>query len=227
MSSHRAALRLWDLWSRFDGLEYSVRYPASRDVKGARVHRSRDLCEQDITVVDGIPVTTPARTLCDIGSVLGPSTVQRAVDHVVATGLVAKAELVEVRWRLGERGRDGIGALDAAIDALPCGAEETDSEGEVALLRLLAASGLPEPVRQHPVVIGTRTYHPDLSYPARKIVLEYDGVDPHTRIDRFVDDRRRQNDLIVAGWTVLRFTKDDIRDRAGAVAHQVRTLVDV
>jgi len=222
VASHRSALRIWGLRTRFDGLEVAVRYPKNRTLPDVAVHRSVDLIDADITVVDSIPVTSAARTLCDAGLIFPDHEVQRMVDHSVATGLVRPAELIEVRRRVGEHGRNGVVRLDQAIDGLPRGARDTESGPEVGLLRILIQAGLPRPVLQHRVRAGRGMYRLDVSYPDSMLGLEYDGLDGHSRIDRFVQDRRRQNELVGLGWTILRYTHADLRDRPGVLIGQVR-----
>ena len=199
-----------------------MRYPAQRRIPRAIVHRSVDLEPDDCVVVKGLPVTTPARTLCDAGLHFPPREVQRMLDHGIADGMVTRSEMAAIRERVGERGRNGVVSVDAALVGLPPGAEETDSSGEIALLRLIADRGLPEPVRQHPVRVGFNRYRLDLSYPDALLALEYDGRDIHTRYDRFVADRRRQNDIVSIGWTVLRYTLEELRDRPSVVARPIR-----
>ncbi|MDU2240045.1 MAG: DNA-binding response regulator [Paenibacillus sp.] len=49
-----------------------------------------------------------------------------------------------------------------------------------------------------------------------QLAIEIDGYGPHLRnISRiqFADQCRRQNDLILDGWKILRFTYDDVNDR--------------
>ncbi|MEZ5245148.1 MAG: type IV toxin-antitoxin system AbiEi family antitoxin domain-containing protein [Acidimicrobiales bacterium] len=226
-ASHRSALRLWDMRTVDDEVEVTIRYPASRVLDGVGVHRSVDLDPRDVTHLEEIPVTSPARTLADAGLVFPAHEVRRLVDHSVAVGKVTKSELIDVRRRFSQHGRNGLVSLDLAIDALPAGAAETDSGPEVALLRLLADAGLPEPVRQHRVMIGGAPRFIDLAYPQVRLALEYDGNDPHTRVDRFESDRRRQNGLVLLGWTVLRYTHGDLRDRPHHVVRQIRSLLDL
>ncbi len=223
VGSHRAAMRVWGLRTRFDDLEVSVAYIGNRALRGVVVHRSVDLVSRDLTIVKGLPVTTPARTLCDAGLIFPHTEVQRLTDHAVAIGLVTPRELIAVRRRrLGTQGRNGVVRLDHAIDGLPVGAGRTESGPEVAVLRLLTTSGLPDPALQHEVEVDGRRYRLDLAFPEARLGIEYDGVDAHSRVDRFVEDRRRQNDLAEAGWTILRYTHADLRDRPGVIVRQVR-----
>ena len=225
VASHRSALRLWGFRSRDDALEVSVRRPATGALRGVVVHRSVDLEVCDITEQHGIAVTTVARTLCDAGLIFPASEVQRLVDHAVATEMVSPVDLLHVRRRVGEHGRNGVVKLESAVDGLPAGAGLADSGPEIALLRVIEAAGLPVPVLQHQVVVPGGCRFIDVAYPSARLALEYDGVDEHTRVHRFVDDRVRQNDLVLRGWTVLRYTHAQLRDRPWDVVDQIRRLL--
>jgi very-short-patch-repair endonuclease len=58
----------------------------------------------------------------------------------------------------------------------------------------------------------------DLALPGLRIAIEYDGREVHDRPDVFVHDRRRQNALVGAGWTVLRFSAADLTSPERIVA---------
>jgi len=72
--------------------------------------------------------------------------------------------------------------------------------------RAIVAGGLPEPAQQHRVSTGTRRCRIDLAYPALRLAIEVDGWEHHRTRSAFDDDRARANDLVAAGWNVLRFT---------------------
>ena len=65
----------------------------------------------------------------------------------------------------------------------------------------------------------------DLALPDSRLALEHDGRAVHDRADAFVSDRRRQNALVAAGWTVLRFTAEDLRRGAAPAVAQVLGLL--
>jgi very-short-patch-repair endonuclease len=83
-------------------------------------------------------------------------------------------------------------------------------------VRALVAAGLPELVQQHRVTIGNRRYRIDLAYPEKKLAIELDGWDTHRHRSAFDEDRARANELVVAGWHVLRFTSTMTNDQAVA-----------
>jgi very-short-patch-repair endonuclease len=78
----------------------------------------------------------------------------------------------------------------------------------------MVAAGLPEPTQQHRVRVGNRRYYIDLAYPDLKLAIEIDGWDGHRTRSAFDDDRARANDLVVAGWRLLRFTSHTTNEQA-------------
>ena len=61
----------------------------------------------------------------------------------------------------------------------------------------------------------------DLAWPDRRVLVEFDG-DVHRDRRVFVKDLRRQNLLVLAGWTVLRFSSADVLGRPEYVVAAVR-----
>jgi very-short-patch-repair endonuclease len=89
--------------------------------------------------------------------------------------------------------------------------------------RLLKRSRLPMPARQHP--IGERSA--DFAYVDERIVIELDGGDSHMRKEVFEDDRQRQNEFVINGWLVLRFTWDDVTKRSDRVVETIRYALEM
>lgn len=222
VGSHRTSLRLWDFRSVDDEVEVSVRYPANVTAPGAIVHRSRDLTEHDFTFINAIPVTTPARTLCDAGLIFPEDEVMRMTHHGIARGLVTAADLWAYRRRVGRQGRNGVGVLDRVLRSLPPNIAAAESGPEIEMARMFVDHGLPEPVCQHPVVACGRRYRIDFAYPEHRLAIEYDGFRAHATPEGFARDSTRQNDLQQCGWTVLRFTWHDLRTSPAGVARRIR-----
>ncbi len=147
------------------------------------------------------------------------------IRHAVATGLITVPALVQFRERVGRQGRNGVGAVDEALEVLPESAAEAESGPEVAILEICRARRLPMPAVQLPIVAQGRQYRLDLAYPTEKIAIEYDGFAAHTAPEQFARDRQRQNTLVLDGWLVLRFTKEDLRV-PGDVAGKIRQALD-
>lgn len=82
--------------------------------------------------------------------------------------------------------------------------------------RLLRRHRLPQPEAEYEVLGGR--YRVDFAWPEARLAVEVDGYATHSSVHAFQENRARQNDLVAAGWTVLRFTWADVRGRHGWVA---------
>jgi hypothetical protein len=138
-----------------------------------------------------------------------------AIDMAVCAGLTDAAALV--RYAGAAKGRHGAGRL-RSLAALAAPAE---SPMETRLRWLLIQAGLPHPEVQTNLRDGKARFigRADLYYPTAKLILEYDGGNHR---ERLVEDDRRQNLLISAGFRVLRFTAADIYTRPDVIGAQVR-----
>jgi very-short-patch-repair endonuclease len=88
---------------------------------------------------------------------------------------------------------------------------------------LVHRAGLPAPIPQFEVRDGGGSFlaRADLAWPERRVLVEFDG-DVHRQRAVFVKDARRQNRLVAAGWTLLRFTSADILGRPDQVTADIR-----
>lgn len=87
----------------------------SEDALVIRVHYE-DLYPEDVTEIDGIPVTTPARTLLDLATVTDDRELEDAVANALRRGLTHRSEILEVIARYPHH--RGGRRLRALIDAL-------------------------------------------------------------------------------------------------------------
>lgn len=93
------------------------------------------------------------------------------------------------------------------------------------LHRLLREAKMDGWVVNHLVMLSGIEYWIDVAFVARRLAVEVDGWAWHSDVDRFTYDRRRQNALILAGWTVLRFTWHDLTSRPQTVIAQIKAAV--
>jgi very-short-patch-repair endonuclease len=167
-------------------------------------------------LLDGLPVTTPARTALDLGCWYPLTSAVAAIDALArATELeAADAELLAQRYP----GRRGIVRAREALDLMDAGAQ---SPKESWLRVLLVRAGLPRPRTQIPVEDenGDRFAYLDMGWDQPKVAAEYDGA--HHRTDRaqFGYDIRRLEKLQRLGWTVVRVTAED---RPADIVRRVR-----
>lgn len=104
-------------------------------------------------------------------------------------------------------------------------AEPAESPMETRLRWLLIEAGLPRPQVQSVLrdPDGRFVGRADLYYPVAHLVIEYDGANHR---ERLVEDNRRQNAVLSAGFRLLRFTAADINQRRDAVTMQVRRALN-
>jgi very-short-patch-repair endonuclease len=185
---------------------------------GIEVHRRHALQARDRTTAHGMPITTVARTLLDLGAVVRAHRLERAVAQAERLRLYDHRSVVELLARC--RGHRGAGALRAAVD---CGAELTRSDLEARVLAAIRRAGLPAPrINDRVVVPGHAPLEADFHWPAEQLIVETDGYETHGTRAAFDADRRRDAALQAAGYRVLRFTA---RSAASEVVGLIDTLL--
>jgi very-short-patch-repair endonuclease len=186
---------------KWDDRYPEVTTPRSAKHRGLRIHRSRELAREDVTIRRNIPVTTPARTLIDLSSVLPYKELRRATREAHRLKLVTITQLTTAMHRLGPR--RGTANLQRI---LATGIPPTRSELEDAFLDLCAEGGLQPPQVNEPMILDGREIIPDFRWPNERLVVEADGAEWHD--DRLAreDDADRQAILEAHGERVIRVT---------------------
>jgi very-short-patch-repair endonuclease len=203
-------------------LEVSVDRGVRLRRRGLRVHESSDLDRCRIITIDGVPVTDPARTLLDLARFIGPMRLLRNIETCRRRGLVDWPDLIGTLLAHARRGRPGIRRFREVLAANSHREAVTDADLELLVLALLREHGLPEPVLHHEVWDGGRfVAEVDLAYPERMIAMECDG-DVHLDPEVHERDLPRQNDLVLLGWMVLRFTPQRYRLHPRGIVAEVR-----
>jgi very-short-patch-repair endonuclease len=187
----------------------------SSRLAGAAVSRTR-IARNEIVRRRGLSTTGALRTVVDLG---GRDPLTEAVvvaDLFLHAGLVSVDELRD--YVAEHRGRKGVARLRRVVDQAEPKAE---SAMESRLRMLLALARLPRPELQVSVHDNECRFlgRPDLLYSRQRLAIEFDGGNHR---DRLVDDNRRQNGLVGAGFRLLRFTSADVYGNPEGVASQVR-----
>jgi very-short-patch-repair endonuclease len=162
--------------------------------------------------VSGIPTTTPARTLVDIGVPHGIGATGSCLDEARRRDLVTLEEVARVLHQVARKGRNGVGATRRILSERLAWDQITDSQLEDRFLRLIQRSDLPEPDGQFVVrdEAGGFVARVDFAYPDAALLVELDGAAYHSDRETFQRDRLRQNRLVSLGYRVLRFTYWDV-----------------
>lgn len=185
---------------------------------GLRIHSDR-LEDDEFTLIDGVPVTTPARTAVDVGCWYPINNAVAVIDDLLRAtdAKVAEFQILAERYP----GRRGIQSARNAIDLADAGAQ---SPKETWVRLLLIRAGLPRPQTQIPVSdeFGNSTYYLDMGWEDFKVAAEYDGEQHRRDRWQYTWDIRRREALERLGWIVIRVV---VGDRPADIVSRVRAAL--
>ena len=216
--SHRSAAELWGM-RRPSGGRIDVTSPRHpRGNRSVRAHSS-PLPSDELTVRHGIPVTTAARTLLDLGQVLGPAQVEAALNEAEVLRLADETGLAALLERYPRRA--GTAATRRWVAAGRAGARITKSVMEERFHSFVAKYRLPIPIANG-VVEGLEV---DCHWPAARLVVELDSRKYHRTRRAFERDRERDRILLLAGWRVVRVTWTQLTRQPARLAADISRLL--
>ncbi len=222
--SHHSAAALWEL-PGFHLLDLHVTRPrdgSRRPSSLSVLHVCRILRGHHVTVHDGIPVTTPARTIFDLAAVVHPYRVKRTLDAAWSKHLLDGIRMAAILDDLGKRGRTGTTVMRELLaergpDYIP-----PDSGLEGRFRDILICDGQRPMVRQ--IDVGGESWLGRIDFYDReaRLIVQIDSERFHSAlIDKEADDHQTA-ELEAAGFEVLRFTDFQIWYRADEVCAAVR-----
>ena len=194
-ASHRSAAYLWGLLPGTGSRIHVVtRRWDRRHRLDVRLHESLDLLPSDIVTVDGIPTTSAARTIVDLGAV-EPWRVERALEAGISTNLVTLRTVEDFVRRVARRGRRGVGVIRPLLEERSRWDGATQSDLEDLFRAVLAGQNVPVGRAQYRIAdpAGLFVGRADFAYPKQRLVVELDGERFHMDRLTFRSDRRRQN----------------------------------
>lgn len=183
-----------------------------RPHRGTRVRR-RDLYPKDVVERRGLLVTGLALTTLEAAAR------REGGPKVMDTALQRHTELPHL-WHahLRNSGRYGSPAARRMLQAAESGAR---SQAERILVRLLREAGITGWVANYRL----GGFKVDVAFPDIKVAIETDGWAFHSGPDEFEGDRVRQNQIVLLGWTVLRFTWLDLTTTPERVVAEIRWAI--
>jgi very-short-patch-repair endonuclease len=200
-----------------------------RRIDGIKAHRVPYPAPSEIRHLDGIPCTSPARTIVDLAGTQGDKELRRMVE-MAATRRMLDVAAIDAILATGPR-RRGAPCLRAILDEWRPVAETAKyatvrSLFEAKLLPLVAATGLPMPRVNARVRTAERVLEVDLLWERERFVVEADSRRYHGIEVAFERDRRRDRELIAARYGVLRVTWREAEDEPDAVFAVVRSELE-
>lgn len=214
--SHRAAAALFGLVDGAPTIEVT-RTGDSLARPGLTIHHTRNLGQEDQASVDGIPVTSPSRTLIDLAGIESPRSLD---DRLSAARRLKLLDCGAVRTGLDRvPNSKGAGELKRLIRLFERSSKPTRSELETRFLRLCADAGVPLP--EADVRIGR--YFADLLWREHRLIAEIDSRGFH--LHRFEEDRIRDIATLSKGYRTIRVTDRMLKTDPGGLVDSVRTLL--
>jgi very-short-patch-repair endonuclease len=195
----------------------------SRSWDGIKRHH-KALPADEVTVYEGIPVTSVPRTIFDLAAtedvdataaMLGESEHRNLWDQLSLPDLVERYP-----------GRRGVRKVRLALERIseePSGRKRSELEERFA--PFLRRHRLPMPRFNNWIILGAKRYQVDCHWPGTNQIVELDGWEGHGTRAAFRDDRERDRRLHVAGYSVTRLTWNQLRDEPEAIASDLRALL--
>jgi very-short-patch-repair endonuclease len=221
--SHRSAARLWGLIPLGDELAEVTCARGRRARREGVVAREAPVADDERTAVDGIPVTSPFRTVFDLASVLDLRGLER-VWH--------EAEVRELRDRVSlpmllERypGRRGSRNLRSLLES-PEPVGFTRNDFEEALVALVDSRGIQRPRMNADLAMRGRFFQIDALWEAERVAVELDSRSVHGTNRNFESDKLRDRILLAEGWRTIRVTWRQLQDEPDEVAADLRKALE-
>lgn len=211
--SHRSAAELHGLLRAYRAtIDITVPGRSGRKHVGLDIHRSRTLTDSDVTVVDGIPCTTVARTLFDIAAGVNDGQLTRAFDQAE---ILQVFDLRAINDQVGRNPtRKGAGAVKAILGEHYIGSAPTWSVFEGRMLAYLKLCGftIPEVNAWIELDDGERAIRGDFVWREQLVVVMTDGHGTHGTARAFERDRRDAQRLLAGSWRPIPVTWKHLHD---------------
>jgi hypothetical protein len=193
-------------------------------LEGVISHRSGVLEEGDVIRRDGMPCTSPLRTVIDLSGSMSAHALGKVVDEMLRKRLLTLSALRERVGRTRPAPGRSVATLRKVLAQRLPGYDPGESELEARIVRIIDAQGLPRPAQQHRVRYGKNRYRIDFAWPDRKLYLEGNGFGWHNLSTDLEGDAHRQNDLVLDGWLPIEITwsMSDV-----VIADTIRRFIDL
>lgn len=220
--SHRSAGRLWRLLP--PAAEWVDVTCSRAEVERGGIIGHRSLSQDDEWLVhDGIPVTSPFRTIFDLAAVVAMRELERAFHEAEARQLTDRVSLPMLLERYP--GRRGAKNLRTLLDARqPVGITRNDFEE--AFLELVDLNGLCRPRMNADFAVRGRFFEIDALWEEERVAAELDSRSIHGTHKKFESDRLRDRILVAEGWQTMRITWQQLQEEPEAIASDLRLALE-
>lgn len=229
-ASHDSAARLLQAHAAplHSGHHVTTDLGSSHRAGGVIVHRSSDLNEARVVIIDGIRCTDIDRTLVDLGAIWTRVRLTQSMEQSIVTGLTSLTRVHAELDRVARPGRHGVEMVRLILQELGSRTIGIESPLELDFDRVVQASDLPRPVRQWSPPCGASLIERvDAAFVAARLIVEVDGRTWHERREQLTRDRLRDQLAVANGWVVLRFDASQIRRDPESVIATLRATLEI
>jgi very-short-patch-repair endonuclease len=177
---------------------------------GLRPHRVPLLPDDEVTMLQGIRLTTPCRTLLDLAGHTTTRQLAQAIARAQRNERLDPNDLSQLLERYPRR--RAVGTLRRLLES-ETAVQLTRSAAEERFLQLVRRAQLPRPETN----VTLRGLEVDFFWRGHRLVVEVDGFASHSSRHAFEKDRRRDEKLTASGFQVLRFTCRQLKREPEAV----------
>ena len=208
--SHLIAAAIWGVVDDIpDQIDVTLVGRNANRQPGVTIHRVATLDSAEVRWRHGLPVTSPARTILDLAAILPLIELEAALAEARHRKLVNDRQLEKAVARAPRHA--GVARLRRLLESDQV--SRTRSHYERRLLQMIRAAGLPSPVTN----VKVEGHLVDMVWHDRRLIVEFDGFKFHGDRRAFETDRRRDQDLVAAGYRVIRITARQIENEPLAV----------
>lgn len=221
--SHWSAAALWMIRPNSKSLIEVTTPHKSRSWDGIKRHH-KALPADEVTIRDGIPVTTVPRAIFDLAATEDVDTIAAMLRESEHRNLWDRLSLPDLVERYP--GRRGVKRVRLALQRVteePSGRKRSKLEERFA--PFIRRHHLPMPRFNDWIPLGPKRYQVDCHWPGTGRIVELDGWETHRTRSAFQDDRERDRRLTAAGYSVTRLTWNQLRDEPEAIASDLRVLL--
>jgi len=183
------------------------------------VNHSSQLRDDEWLVHDGIPVTSPFRTIFDVAAVLQMRELERAFHEAEAREVTDRVSLPMLLERYpGRRGAKNLRAL--LEEPEPVGITRNDFEE--AFTALVDRHGLRRPRMNADFAIRGRFFEIDVLWERERVAVELDSRRIYGTRKKLESDRLRDRILVAEGWRTMRVTWRQLQEEPEAIAEDLK-----
>jgi hypothetical protein len=223
--SHQSAAAWWGLPGFYLHRDTAITVPRQGTPRRGRlstIHYHQDLPQDQLVVLRGIWITSPALTIFHLAAVVSPHRTARACDNAWSMRLVDGFELDQLFKVLAASGRNGIGPMREILKARPVEYIPPQSGLEARYCQLVVQDGMPEPDRQVNIFSPMWIGRVDVRFADVCLIVELLSLRYHGSHSDGLADKQRFAELRNSGHSVLAFWDFEVWNNPGFVVQRTR-----